>query len=513
MADSTCSVSKPVGAIADLTTSTSGEVDSYSGIYNDYPPSAVFDDVLPLNDSTKYNRALIPSANGSSDTSQTSHRWVVYKFETATVVNAIGIYPYNYWGKADRAPKNWVFEAKDENDETWTPLDTRADETSWTSAYRYFKFDNDTPYQYYRFYCSSINGAQAYLELGEIEFYNIIRSLDTKLFQKKLEFTVAGHTGNENLKHLPVLVRLSTAIRGFHYDDCGTDGAGIRFADTNGNLLHHEIDTWNENGESCVWVELPHCRSNEKFTLYLAPEDESALPVVAATEVWDGGGNGGVPAVWHMNTLKADSSGHSYTYYNLGTIGSISTGGAVGSKYDGILGGGWSIAANGAWSGYGEGGRVTFSAWIARDAANANNCGVLSIGNVKLQATSTADSYTWKLYNSSTEMLSATVQTDITKWSHVAIVAGSGSMKLYFNGEIAATYTGDIPAPGGFRVGVSDSSGNNGWKSYIDEVRIHRAEESAEYVRASYATVASSNFLSQDGVKSVKAVGTIIIIR
>ena len=90
LADSTCSVNKPVGAIADLTTSTSGEVDSYSGTYgNDYPPSAVFDDVLPLDDSTKYNRALIPDATGSSVAA--SPRWVVYKFNDATAVNAIGI--------------------------------------------------------------------------------------------------------------------------------------------------------------------------------------------------------------------------------------------------------------------------------------------------------------------------------------------------------------------------------------------------------------------------------------
>ena len=82
----------------------------------------------------------------------------------------------------------------------------------------------------------------------------------------------------------------------------------------------------------------------------------------------------------------------------------------------------------------------------------------------------------------------------------------------FFFGELAATYTGDIQAPGGFRVGVSNSSGGDGWKSCIDEVRIHRAEESAEFVRASYATVASPTFLSQDGVKNVKAAGTIIII-
>ena len=86
-------------------------------------------------------------------------------------------------------------------------------------------------------------------------------------------------------------------------------------------------------------------------------------------------------------------------------------------------------------------------------------------------------------------------------------------MKLYFNGELAGTYAGDIPAPGGFRVGVSNSSGGDGWKSFMDEVRIHRAEESAQYVHASYATVADADFLSQTGVKSVRRKGTVFFLK
>ena len=112
-----------------------------------------------------------------------------------------------------------------------------------------------------------------------------------------------------------------------------------------------------------------------------------------------------------------------------------------------------------------------------------------------------------------TTLLSTTTDADITAWSQVALVAGSGAVKLYFNGELAGTYAGDIPSPGGFRVGVSNSSGGDGWKSYIDEVRIHRAEESAEYVRASYATVASPIFLSQNGVKKVGGKGTVIVVK
>ena len=175
-AATTGSATKPIGASADLTTSTSGAVDSYSGAYATegwYQPAAAFDDVLPVDSNTGNNRALISSAGGASDTSQTSPRWIVWKFNDATAVNAIGVYPYGIWGSANRCPMNWTFDASNDGS-TWTTLDTRTGETAWTEfAYRYFEFQNDTAYQYYRFYCTSLNAADKYLFLGELEFYYV----------------------------------------------------------------------------------------------------------------------------------------------------------------------------------------------------------------------------------------------------------------------------------------------------------------------------------------------------
>ena len=175
-ATTTGSATKPVGASADLTTSTSGAVDSYSGAYATegwYQPAAAFDDILPVDSNTGNNRALISSAGGASDTSQTSPRWIVWKFNDATAVNAIGVYPYGIWGSANRCPMNWTFDASNDGS-TWTTLDTRTGETAWTEfAYRYFEFQNDTAYQYYRFYCTSLNAADKYLFLGELEFYYV----------------------------------------------------------------------------------------------------------------------------------------------------------------------------------------------------------------------------------------------------------------------------------------------------------------------------------------------------
>lgn len=60
------------------------------------------------------------------------------------------------------------------------------------------------------------------------------------------------------LTDFPALVRLSASIDGFNYADFTdqTDGTDLAFVDADGNLLPHEIDTWNTFGESLVWVKV-----------------------------------------------------------------------------------------------------------------------------------------------------------------------------------------------------------------------------------------------------------------
>ncbi|MBQ6136486.1 MAG: DUF2341 domain-containing protein, partial [Kiritimatiellae bacterium] len=83
--------------------------------------------------------------------------------------------------------------------------------------------------------------------------------LDMSGFAKKMTVTFSGAQSGTTLTDFPVLVKLSTAISGFSYADFARpNGGDLRFADANGNLLPHEIDTWNSNGVSTVWVKVPH---------------------------------------------------------------------------------------------------------------------------------------------------------------------------------------------------------------------------------------------------------------
>ena len=76
---------------------------------------------------------------------------------------------------------------------------------------------------------------------------------DDSSFAKEMAITFTGFSGTE-LTNFPVLVRLSQNLTGFSYADFSLpDGGDLRFFDAGGNLLAHEIDTWNPNGVSTVF--------------------------------------------------------------------------------------------------------------------------------------------------------------------------------------------------------------------------------------------------------------------
>ena len=99
-------------------------------------------------------------------------------------------------------------------------------------------------------------------------------------FARGVKFTVAGYNGGAEVQtNFPVLVRLSTAITGFDYGDFYNANVNpydpdalklidIGFVDAQTNGLPYEIDTWNTNGESLVWVNLPRMTNGTEFAMW-----------------------------------------------------------------------------------------------------------------------------------------------------------------------------------------------------------------------------------------------------
>ena len=120
-----------------------------------------------------------------------------------------------------------------------------------------------------------------------------------KDFERFLPFTVTGYTGTETLTNFPVLVDIrKNDTNGFTYDDFyHYDGSDMAFVDEQGHIIPHEIDTWNKNGMSLIWVRLPEMANGTKFTMCYRSPLVDPLPDVGNTfERYVG--------VWHMNETK-----------------------------------------------------------------------------------------------------------------------------------------------------------------------------------------------------------------
>ena len=120
-----------------------------------------------------------------------------------------------------------------------------------------------------------------------------------KDFERFLPFTVTGYTGTETLTNFPVLVDIrKNDTNGFTYDDFyHYDGSDMAFVDEMGHIIPHEIDTWNKNGMSLIWVRLPEMVNGTKFTMCYRSPLVDPLPEVGNTfERYVG--------VWHMNETK-----------------------------------------------------------------------------------------------------------------------------------------------------------------------------------------------------------------
>jgi len=125
-------------------------------------------------------------------------------------------------------------------------------------------------------------------------------------WSNRRQLTFDNSAGTEDLLLFPVLVRLdSTRI---DYSKTQNGGEDLRFIDADRTELFHEIELWNESGESWVWVKAPRVDggSDQDF-IWMYYGNQSVSDGQARTDVWDAAYLG----VWHLSEnigLIADST-------------------------------------------------------------------------------------------------------------------------------------------------------------------------------------------------------------
>ena len=122
-------------------------------------------------------------------------------------------------------------------------------------------------------------------------------------FAKGTLVAINGNFYADEVKNFPVLVKIDgTKLKDF-YATVKNAGADLCFtADADGGAMYpFEVDTWNPDGTSLVWVRLPSVKAGTKFRMYYGRAAKTENK--SARNVWKG-----YDGVWHVNGTADDSS-------------------------------------------------------------------------------------------------------------------------------------------------------------------------------------------------------------
>jgi len=124
----------------------------------------------------------------------------------------------------------------------------------------------------------------------------------------KMQITFSGYDRTGVLTNFPALVVFSTNLTGFSYAQFkSATGYDLRFADSTGtNELTYEIESWDTNGSSTVWVRVPGL-SNSADSIWAYWGDmgkTGALAGASGSGTWQTN----YVAVWHLGREDATAS-------------------------------------------------------------------------------------------------------------------------------------------------------------------------------------------------------------
>ena len=326
-------------------------------------------------------------------------------------------------------------------------------------------------------------------------------TLDTTPFSKKIPITISGYAGSTELTDFPVLVTLKDeAPSGFSYDNCATDGADLRFADATGALLSHEIETWDTNGTSYVWVKVPSLVGKATtFSGYYGTNGTAALPAVAATNVWSR-----YAAVFHGGATIADATGHAASITPNGA-----TAATTGGKAGGVMTKGNSKGVqfpnpvtSGALSSIGN---FSFSGWFRTTGVrgsvllvNKNRDEWNKDGFVAIVEGGTYFSVGVGVNGSGAHQgVSGKGGLPAGTWGHLAFSYDQSATALqsYFNGDgIYSTASARKildPGKAAWSFGGHQTSTDYCFQGDMDEVRVLNGSATADWIKAEYDSVAT----------------------
>ena len=335
------------------------------------------------------------------------------------------------------------------------------------------------------------------------------------IYEKAIKFTTAGYTGSETLTDFPVLVRLAEdSPTGFTYADVESVD-NLRFADEQGNELPCEIERWNPDGESQIWVKLPSMAATSSFRMYYKGVAETdANP----TAVWTD-----YVGVWHMSeasgTVK-DSTGHGLDAVPGGAQVSASVafeGGPIGVARQFATAQAYkTYLVVPSYDSFALGDNFTVQGWFKATACyNSNSARYLSRKSVYTADNGWEFEQRWGTGTAATTVSARGATSgdaeqkvpDITAaWLDLALNYNGKSIQYYVNGAAGDKVTIGAAATDNGKplvIGCNTEFDQPNWVGQMDEIRLRKGDVTVDRMLGEHETVADVAFLSASAVLQV----------
>ena len=351
-------------------------------------------------------------------------------------------------------------------------------------------------------------------------------------FRFKVPITVTK-TVADTEAGVPVPVRLAeNNPGGFSYADC--DPTQMRFGDENYAPIPFEVDTWNPQGESLVWVKVPLAEGTKINLVY----NGTATVANDPSAVW-----GDYTGVWHFETLdesvKVTNAQGTYPSSTAaeGIDGNVSTysvpgepgrfgncfrvNDSTGYKEGNFNNGGVWVNDAGTASPVDGGENFTISGWFKHGnfqyfydhffykREKSNNSGTLN-NAFAIESNSSSGNNANPLPRGSSGNGSAMTLSNnlLDTWGYITFAYEGTTCHVYENGVLRGDVTitkcidNDSPLVFGDNSNVTAGNGDAAWNGWIDEVRFAKGTKSAAFIAAEYAAMTTDGLLEYGAVET-----------
>jgi len=329
------------------------------------------------------------------------------------------------------------------------------------------------------------------------------------------------------------LVELGTHRAGFSYGNFASgENADLRFADSTETVeLSYQIDDWNTNGSSYVWVAVDALTNSSSIYAYWGKSGETAPAYTTNGATFSNGFVG----VWHLEESgdgTADEFKDSTPTGNHGRGGGGAASGVPARTSPGKIAAANDFDVSGDWVDVADDASlqitdaVTISGWVyvENSKSGGNNQYVLTKQNK--YALVVKDDETIDFFGKGSTRTTESIS--LNAWHHIAGTydkdAGANNSTVYIDGRVSIqlTKTGALSTDGFvLRIGTYSNggtlAGNGGWNfdGNIDEVRLSNVARSTNWMFATWLNMASNNVFQTYGEVGAEFVppGTVIFVR